>query len=147
MNYQLTFLDDSRRVQDVWEANFETEHTAICWMWLAGGACALHDDWSMMELWCRRCCAGQVKECPRAPSGREDCYIAWVPASVLRQSGKSEQHRRARPLIRIVERDEFIATSHWAWFSTPDTQLVRRGQITSQGTGRKIRLTPGVSAG
>ena len=112
MNYQLTFLDDSRRVQDVWEANFETEHTAICWMWLAGGVCALHDDWSMMELWCRRCCAGPVKECPRAPSGREDCCIVRVPASVLRQSGKSEQHRRARPLILIVERDEFIATRH-----------------------------------
>ena len=89
-----------------------TEHTAICWMWLAGGVCALHDDWSMMELWCRRCCAGPVKECPRAPSGREDCCIARVPASFLRQSGKSEQHRRARPLILIVERDEFIATSH-----------------------------------
>jgi CheY-like chemotaxis protein len=57
-----------------------------------------------MELWCRRCCAGPVKECPRAPPGSEDCCIARVPASVLRQSGKSEQ--------LIVERDEFIATSH-----------------------------------
>ena len=76
------------------------------------GASKTYDDWSMMELWCRRCCAGPVKECPRAPSGSEDCCIARVPVSVLRQSGKSEQHRRARPLILIVERDEFIATSH-----------------------------------
>ena len=76
------------------------------------GASKTYDDWSMMELWCRRCCAGPVKECPRAPSGSEDCCIARVPVSVLRQSGKSEQHRRARPLILIVERDEFIATPH-----------------------------------
>jgi hypothetical protein len=40
------------------------------------------------------------------------CRPGQVPASVLRQSGKSEQHRRARPLILIVERDKFIATSH-----------------------------------
>ena len=66
MNFQLTFLDDARHAREVWEADFEAEHTAICWMWIVGGVWALKRDWSMMELWCRRCRPGRVATCPRS---------------------------------------------------------------------------------
>jgi len=38
VNFHLSFLDDERRVKEVWEADFENEHTAICWMWMVAGA-------------------------------------------------------------------------------------------------------------
>ena len=50
MNFHLSFSDDTRRVQEVWEADFETEHTATCWMWMVGGVWALKQNWSVMEL-------------------------------------------------------------------------------------------------
>jgi hypothetical protein len=50
VNFHLSFLDDERRVKEVWEADFENEHTAICWMWMVGGVRALKHDWSTMEL-------------------------------------------------------------------------------------------------
>jgi hypothetical protein len=40
----LSFLDDARRIQDVWKADFESEHTAICWMWIVGGVWALKHE-------------------------------------------------------------------------------------------------------
>ena len=43
VNFHLSFLD-AGRLQDEWKANFETEHTAICWMWMVGGVCALKHD-------------------------------------------------------------------------------------------------------
>jgi hypothetical protein len=111
MNYNLSFLDDARRAQNVWKANFEAEHPAICWMWMVGGVCALRDDWSIMELSCRRCRAGRVESCPRAPSETGDCCIVRVPASVLRQDSKFERQPRARPITLIVESDRFAAKS------------------------------------
>lgn len=113
MNYHLSFLDDARRVQDVWTADFETEHTAICWMWIVGMAWALKRDWSVMELWCRRCCAGRVAACPRASSDNKECCIARIPARVLSPSSKSErQQPRATPIILVVEHDNAIAASY-----------------------------------
>jgi CheY-like chemotaxis protein len=113
MNYQLCFLDDGRRLQDMWEAAFETEHSAICWMWIVGGAWALKDNWSSMELWCQRCCAAKVRSCPRVSSGRDKCCIARIPADVLRPSSKAErQQPRQTPLILIVERDDIAAALH-----------------------------------
>ena len=113
MNFHLSFLDDERRVKEVWEADFETEHTAICWMWMVGGVRALKHDWSTMELMCRRCSAGQVADCPRVSCGTQECCIARVPARVLRPTSKAERPQpRARPLILIVERDDITATSH-----------------------------------
>lgn len=113
MNYQLTFLDDEGTAKDVWKADFATEHTAICWMWIVGGVWALKQDWSIMELWCRGCCEGRVAACPRVAAGTIDCCIARIPASALRPSSKAErQQPRATPLILIVERDDSIAASH-----------------------------------
>jgi CheY-like chemotaxis protein len=113
VNYHLTFLDNERRVQDEWKANFENEHSAICWMWIVGGAWALKDNWSVMELSCRRCCPGRVAACPRVSSGNENCCIARIPARVLKPASKSErQQPRASPLILIVERDDVLARSH-----------------------------------
>jgi CheY-like chemotaxis protein len=113
VNFCLSFLDYTGRVQDEWKANFETEHTAICWMWMVGGVWALKHDWSVMELWCRRCCTGRVATCPRASPGSKECCIARVPARVLRPSNKSErQQLRATPIILIVERDDVSAASH-----------------------------------
>jgi hypothetical protein len=108
MNYHLSFLDDAWRAQDVWEANFTTEQTAICWMWISGGVWAQHSDWSTMELRCRRCCSGRAP-CPRTPSADGQCCIARVPARVLKQSSELEGRHRARPVILTVERDAFTA--------------------------------------
>jgi CheY-like chemotaxis protein len=97
----------------VWEANFETEHTAICWMWMVGGVWALKYDWSVMELRCRRCCPRRAAVCPRTPANNKECCIARIPARFLRPSCKSErQQPRAVPHILIVERDDVIAASH-----------------------------------
>ena len=113
VNFCLSFLDDTGRVQDEWKANFETEHTAICWMWMVGGVWALKHDWTSMELWCRRCSAERVATCPRASSGSKECCIARVPARVLRPSNKSERPQpRSTPIILIVERDDVSAASH-----------------------------------
>jgi hypothetical protein len=82
VSFHLSFLDDERRVKEVWEADFENEHTAICWMWMAGGVRALKHDWSTMELLCRRCSAGQqiaqgypvaLKNVVSRESQRESC--------------------------------------------------------------------------
>ena len=81
VNFCLSFLDDTGRVQDEWKANFETEHTAICWMWMVGGVWALKHDWSVMELWCRRCCAARVATCPRVAWGKRMLYRASPSAS------------------------------------------------------------------
>ena len=111
MNYQLSFLDNQHHIHDVWQANFESEHTAICWMWIVGGV--LKHDWSIMELWCRRCRTARVDQCPRSSSVPRECCIAPIPAKDLRPSCKSErQQPRARPIILIVERDDVLATSH-----------------------------------
>jgi len=113
MNFHLTFLDNARNVQEVWKADFETEHTAICWMWIVGGVWALKHDWSVMELWCRRCRAGRVPACMRKPSETGECCIARIPAKDLRPASKSERPQpRARPLVLIVERNDVIATSY-----------------------------------
>jgi CheY-like chemotaxis protein len=113
VNFCLSFLDDTGRLQDEWKANFETEHTAICWMWMVGGVWALKHDWTTMELWCRRCSGGRVAMCPRASCGSKECCIARVPARVLRPSSKSERPQpRATPLILIVERDDVSAATH-----------------------------------
>ena len=113
MNFHLSFLDESRHIQDVWEANFESEHTAICWMWMVGGVWALKYDWSLMELRCRRCCSTRVAVCPRVPADKKECCIARIPARFLRPSGKSERRQpREVPHILIVERDDALAASH-----------------------------------
>jgi CheY-like chemotaxis protein len=113
LKYHLSFLDDAGRVQDVWKANFESEHTATCWMWIVGGVWSLKHDWSLMELWCRRCCKSRVLACPRVSPGNEECCIARIPASVLRPSSKSErQQPRAIPIILIVERGDVLAASY-----------------------------------
>ncbi len=113
MNFHLSFLDESRHIQDVWEANFESEHTAICWMWMVGGVWALKYDWSLMELRCRRCCSTKVTVCPRVPADKKECCIARIPARFLRPSGKSERRQpREVPHILIVERDDALAASH-----------------------------------
>jgi CheY-like chemotaxis protein len=113
MNYNLTFLDDAGSAREVWKADFETEHTAICWMWMVGGVWALKRDWTVMELRCRRCRMVRVAACSRSSSRTEECCIARIPASVLRPSNKSErQQPRAVPHILIVERDDVIAASH-----------------------------------
>ncbi len=113
MNFHLSFLDDAQRVKEVWKADFENEHTAICWMWMVGGVCALKHDWSMMELSCRRCSKSRVADCPRISLGTEECCIARVPARVLRPSAKSERPQpRARPHILVVERDDAVANLH-----------------------------------
>ncbi len=113
MNYQLSFLDNQHHIHDVWQANFESEHTAICWMWIVGGVWVLKHDWSIMELWCRRCRTARVDQCPRSSSVPRECCIARIPAKDLRPSCKSErQQPRAQPIILIVERDDALATSH-----------------------------------
>jgi CheY-like chemotaxis protein len=113
VNFHLFFLDEARHVQDEWKANFETEHTAICWMWIVGGVWALKNEWSVVELRCRRCCSGRVAVCPRVPADNKECCIARIPARFLRPSCKSErQQPHAVPHILIVERDDVIAASH-----------------------------------
>jgi hypothetical protein len=113
MNFHLSFSDGAERVQDVWEANFEAEHTAICWMWMVGGVWALKRDWSTMELSCERCSTIPIAACPRASTGNKECRIARVPAEVLRPSSKSERRQpRTIPIVLIVERDDVIATSY-----------------------------------
>lgn len=113
MNYQLCFLDDARHVQAEWEADFETEHSAICWMWIVAGVWALKQNWSTMELWCQRCRAAKVRSCPRVSSGRDKCCIARIPAHVLRLSSKAERPQpRETPIILVVEQDDAIAASH-----------------------------------
>jgi hypothetical protein len=132
MNYNLSFLDDARRVQDVWEANFDAEHPAICWMWMVGGVCALRDDWSIMELWCRRCCAGRVEACPRAPSETGDCCIVRVPRSVQRQDSKSERQPRARPMILIVESTPLLLNLSRERLRPPVFRWALRSRIVRQ---------------
>jgi hypothetical protein len=113
MNFNLSFSDSAERVQDVWEANFEAEHTAICWMWMVGGVWALKRDWSTMELTCGRCSAIPIAACPRASTVNKECCIARVPAEVLRPSSKSERRQpRTIPIVLIVEQDDEIATSY-----------------------------------
>jgi CheY-like chemotaxis protein len=111
MNYHLSFLDDVRRAQDVWEADFGTEHPAISWMWIAGSVWAQRADWSTMELWCRRCSASRAP-CPRIPSAKGDCCIARIPASALGGVAQPERSHRARPIILILEHDAFTAILH-----------------------------------
>lgn len=113
LNFHLLFLNEARHVQEVWKADFESEHTAICWMWIVGGVRALKHDWSVMELWCRRCCEERVPTCPRTAPVSGECCIARIPARDLRPSSKSERPQpRARPLILIVERNDRLATSY-----------------------------------
>jgi hypothetical protein len=71
MNYQLFFFDDAGRILQVRETNFETEHKAMCWMWIAGGVRALDDDWSVIELRSKERCAARVpaKSLKHAPNG------------------------------------------------------------------------------
>jgi hypothetical protein len=87
MNYQLSFLDDAGRVRKVREANFETEHQEMCWMWIAGGVRALDDDWSVMEL-----------------RSKERC-VARVPAKSLKHA--SNGHHRAKHRVIVVDSDAF----------------------------------------
>jgi two-component system, response regulator PdtaR len=72
MNYQLSFLDDAGRIREIREANFETEHEAMCWMWIASGVRALDDDWSVVELRSKERCAARVpaKSLKHASNGR-----------------------------------------------------------------------------
>lgn len=113
MNYRLSFLDDGASPQDVWQANFETEHTAVCWMWIVGGVWILKSDWSIIELWCRRCREMPVKACPRSSYMMRECCIARIPAKELRPSSKAERPQpRARPIVLVVERDNAAAASH-----------------------------------
>ncbi|HET6376045.1 MAG TPA: response regulator [Methylocella sp.] len=112
MNYCLNFVGESGRAEDVWEANFDSEHAAICWMWIAGGTWAVCRSWSFMELWCRRCSNGQGAGCPRFSAGATACCIARVPASVLKRARKPHQAQRRRPLVLIVERNAFVAMAH-----------------------------------
>lgn len=111
MNYDLSFVDELERVQDLWHANFDAEYAANCWMWVAGGVWVQHSDWSAMELWCRKCCAARFP-CPRTPSASGTCCIARVPASALKQPSEPEGRHRARPIVLIVERDAFTAIFH-----------------------------------
>lgn len=112
MNYQLSFLDGDRRIQDEWKADFETEHSAICWMWIVAGVRALKLDWTTFELRCLRCCPNRVVGCPRATSDNKSCCIARIPAHILRPSYKSERPQpREVPIILMVERDDATAAS------------------------------------
>jgi len=113
VNFRLSFLDDERRVKEVWEADFVAEHTAICWMWMVGGVRALKHDWSTMELVCKRCRAGRVADCTRVCCGTPECCIARVPARVLQQTNKAERPQpRPQPLILVVEGNDDIADAH-----------------------------------
>jgi CheY-like chemotaxis protein len=92
VNYQLSFLDDAGRIRQVREAHFESEHNAMCWMWIAGGVWALEDDWSVMEL-----------------RSKERC-TARVPAKSLCKS--PNEHRRVKPRIMIVDSEAFGGIDH-----------------------------------
>jgi hypothetical protein len=149
MNYQLSFLNDAGQVQDVFEANFESENNAMCWMWIAGGVWAIYSNWSGMELWCRRCRAGRVP-CPRAPSGNGDCCIARVPASALGQAQEPEARHRARPIILVLERDAFTAILHegmltaagWSVASFPDYPSAQKWLSANSPDAAVIDVTP-----
>jgi hypothetical protein len=87
MNYQLSFLDHAGRIREVREASFESEHKAMCWMWIAGGAWALDYDWSIMEL-------RSVDRC-----------AARIPAKSLKRTLNGD--RRAKPRVIVVDSDAF----------------------------------------
>src|SRR5262249_31074762 len=107
------FLDESGHAQDVWEAGFEAEHTAICWMWIVGGVWALRKDWSVMELTCQRCRFRPDTFCPRYPADAAECAIARIPARDLRPFSKAERPQpRARPFVLIAGQDETGAASN-----------------------------------
>lgn len=112
MNYQLFFFDEAQRVQDVWDADFGSEHTAICWMWIAGGVWAKHSAWSAMELRCRRCVPGRVP-CPRPAAGSGECCIARIPWVAVKRAAEMPGSR-ARPIILIAESDPASAACHEA---------------------------------
>ena len=113
MTYQLSFLDDAQGTRDIWNADIESEHLAICWMWIIGDVWAQKQDWSVMELRCRRCCAGEVRDCPRSIYLDNECFIARVPARDPRSASQSERPQpRTRPIILIVEQDGAAATSY-----------------------------------
>jgi hypothetical protein len=104
MLYQLSFLDSAGRIRAVREADFETDHNAMRWMWIAAGVEALYDGWSTMELWCQRCCSSQLP-CPRRLSGQGGCCIARVPAKSLKHS--SNGHHGVNPVVIAVDSDAF----------------------------------------
>ncbi|MBO0734142.1 MAG: hypothetical protein J2P49_07475 [Methylocapsa sp.] len=113
MNYKLSFLDETGHAQDVWQAGFEAEHTAVCWMWIVGGAWALRRDWSVMELTCQRCQALPDTVCPRYSSDATECAIARMPARDLQPFDKAGHAQpRARPIVLIAGQDEAGAASH-----------------------------------
>jgi hypothetical protein len=87
MNYQLSFFDDAGRILQVREASFETEHKAMCWMWIAGAVGALNGEWSVMEL-----------------HSEERC-VARVPAKGLKVAPNG--HPRAKHRVMIVGSDAF----------------------------------------
>jgi hypothetical protein len=88
MRYQLAFLDDTGRIREIREANFETEHNAMCWMWIAGSVWALKEQWSVMELHAKDRCA------------------ARVPANGLKHA--SNGHRQVKHRIMIVDSDALV---------------------------------------
>jgi hypothetical protein len=133
VNYHLSFLDGGQNVQEVWEADFAAEHTAISWMWIAGGLWAQHSEWSTMELRCRRCEAGRLA-CPRALSADRGCCIARVPASALKQGSCSQERLRASPVILIVEPDAFSSRFHEDMVTAAGCSAVTFADCASAGT-------------
>ena len=93
MNYHLRFLVNDTRIAHVYEAAIETEHLAICWMWLVGAVWARQYDGHGIELRQGRC-------------------VARIPARSLGQAGASEVYHRPRPIILIVLDENSLALSY-----------------------------------
>jgi len=112
VNYRLSFLDETSRAGDAWDARFEAEHPALSWMWVAGGTWAQHRRFAAAELWCRRC-RGQRAPCPRVPPASGECCIARLPASALRRAAEPPAGRqRARPVVLLLEPDAAESVFH-----------------------------------
>jgi hypothetical protein len=93
MNYHLCFLVNDTRIAHVYEAAIETEHMAICWMWIVGAVWAQHHDGHGIELRQGRC-------------------VARIPARSLGQAGAAEVYHRPRPIVLLVLDDNPLAMSY-----------------------------------
>jgi hypothetical protein len=61
MLYKLYFLDEARRLQDVSEAEIESDQDALRWMRIVGAAWGLHSDWSVVEMWRQGRCVARFQ--------------------------------------------------------------------------------------
>lgn len=92
LNYQLSFFDGAGHVCEVREAQFQSEHDAIRWMWIAGGVSALVEGWSVMEL-------RSKSRCP-----------VRIPAKSLKREANTD--RRVKSRVMVVDSDAFAAIDY-----------------------------------